>query len=120
MKTCRRCHQSKFTDLFPRNRRNHDGIDNMCKACWKADADRRKANREAGPRQSRQRQGTDPRTIFVNKPTSGRNFYAILSGVPQGAERRKRFMQLVKENHPDVGGTHEAMIELNEAWRLLK
>lgn len=42
-------------------------------------------------------------------------------GVPRGtvdlALVRKRYRELAKERHPDVGGSHEAMQELNEAYR---
>ena len=114
---CRRCNETKNAEDFPKNKRVAGGYDRMCKACWKADAARRKSGKAKDSGQRNRRQETRTQT---RQPQNGMKFYTQLSLVPKGPERRALFMRLVKENHPDVGGTHEAMVELNEAWRLLK
>jgi curved DNA-binding protein CbpA len=50
-----------------------------------------------------------------------KDYYAIL-GVPQTAtisEVHKAYWQNASSCHPDRGGSHEAMVQLVEAWEIL-
>jgi curved DNA-binding protein CbpA len=50
-----------------------------------------------------------------------RDYYRVL-GVPQAAtvsEIHKAYWQQASRCHPDKGGSHEAMVRLVEAWRIL-
>lgn len=51
----------------------------------------------------------------------GKNYYNIL-GIPHDATIKviqAAYRDLAKKHHPDLGGSHENMIELNEAWEIL-
>lgn len=126
-KTCRKCGRDKHETAFPRNKRNADGRDRMCKACWseykenlrfrKTQDEQRAYERRAWREAGQQREA--PKPPKQTAPQNGTSFWLMFSSTPK-AERRALWIKLSKENHPDAGGTHEAMIEINEAYRLLK
>lgn len=50
-----------------------------------------------------------------------RKYYEILGISPNSTinDIQRAYRVLAKKHHPDMGGVHEKMIELNEAWQVL-
>ena len=49
------------------------------------------------------------------------DYYAILEVAPEAtfAELKAAYRRKVLTCHPDRGGTHEQMVQINEAWEVL-
>lgn len=69
--------------------------------------------------QPREREG-EPRRPGVRAAYSGRwcDVLGLARGTTDLRAVRQAYRSLAKERHPDAGGTHEAMSELNDAYRL--
>lgn len=65
--------------------------------------------------------GTRPHAESLPFAVAYSGLWCETLGVPRGtvdlALVRKRYRELAKQHHPDVGGSHQKMQEVNEAYR---